>query len=80
MLPPDAFPGDITGQFMQIQRKGQALLARHAPVSLNLSFQCLGCGHRFLINQFQADYNRKSLCTQQILKQKDEPILTISIY
>jgi hypothetical protein len=57
ILPANAFTGDFAGQFMQPQRNGQALLASHATVSLDLFVQCHCRIHGLLINQFLASYN-----------------------
>ena len=40
MLPADAQPRHITGQFMQAQRQAHSFFPRHATVSLDLKILC----------------------------------------
>jgi hypothetical protein len=57
ILSADAFTRYVAGQLVQLQRNAKALLARHAPVTLNLPVQCCCRRHGLLINQFLAAYN-----------------------
>jgi hypothetical protein len=41
MLAADAFAGDVAGQFMQVQRDGEALFAGHRAVTFDLGDECL---------------------------------------
>ena len=53
ILPANAFAGDFAGHFVQIERDGQALLARHATVSLDLFVQCAAGIHVVSANRIR---------------------------
>ena len=44
-LPPDAFPGNVAGELVEIERYLETLLAGHRPVLLNLAFDGFRRGH-----------------------------------
>lgn len=45
ILPADTFTCYVAGQLVQLQRNTKALLARHAPITLNLLGQCAVRSH-----------------------------------
>lgn len=57
MLLPDAFARYVTGQLMQFQCDGQALLAGHAPVAFDLFVECALRIHFSFANSASSVFN-----------------------
>jgi len=50
----NSFPCDVAGQLVQVESEGEALLASHLAIELDLLLLCLCCCHTISIRQILA--------------------------